>query len=415
MKINFLIRSFQYRNYRLFFGGQCISQIGNWIQTIAMSWLVYGLTSSALMLGFVGFIGQIPILFFAPLAGVLLDGWNRHRALVITKTLAMCQAFMLAALVLTGKVTITQIIVLSVFLGLVLSFEQTVSQSFVVNIVENKEDLGNAIALNTALFNAARLLGPAVAGILIVIIGEGMCFLINGICFLAIIIALLCMKIKPQKIVKQGNLLKGLKEGVAYVFDSVPMRSIIMIQAFITLVGMPFGVLMPVFVKEILGEGSGALGFIMGCSGLGSIIATFYLATRKDAACLARLIPLSATILGLGLIGSSFSRLPWISMFFALFTGFGAVLQLAAGNTILQMIVDDDKRGRVMSFSTLAFSGVYPLGSLLAGSLGEMVGVPNEFMISGILCLAGALVFVANLGSIGAIINRRLSDIGVPM
>ncbi|MCR4441102.1 MAG: MFS transporter [Peptococcaceae bacterium] len=410
--LGFLLRSLKYRNYRLYFSGQGISQVGSWIQTIAISWLVYSMTGSAFILGFVGFLSQVPVLFITPFAGVLVDRWNRHRTFIATQTMAMLQAFVLSALVLTGKIMLWHIILLSLFIGLVFSFELTVSQTFIVNIIEKREDLGNAIALNSALLNLARLLGPSLAGILIATAGEGVCFFINGASYLAVIAALLAMRIRPQPAARKRDLGKELKEGFLYVFGSLPLRSVILLQGFITLTGMPFQVLMPVFVKEILKEGPHALGFIVGSSGIGAIFATLFLAWRKDVLGLVRLIPLATGLLGLGLIASALSRLTLLSMFFAFFTGFGAIMQMAAGSTVLQRIVDDDKRGRVMSIYTIAFWGVYPLGNLLAGSLGNIIGVPNEYILSGVCCLAGSLVFAARQGSIAADVKQVLSPAG---
>lgn len=387
--------------------------MGTWVQTIALSWFIYGMTGSALSLGIVGFLSQIPVFFITPFAGVLIDRWNRYYVLIVTQVLAMLQAFILSALVLSGKVLIIHIFLLCLFFGLVTAFQLIANQTFIFNIIERREDLGNAIALNSSLFNLARMLGPSAAGILIASIGEGMCFFINGTTYLVVIIALLCMRVKPQQIVtKQRHIMKEFKEGFFYISNSVSIKSIILLQGFITLIGMPFQVLMPVFVKEILGEGPHILGYIIGFSGSGAIIGTIFLALRKDVLGLARLIPLATGLLGLGLIASSLSRLPWLSMLFALFTGFGGVLQYTTGNTILQRIVNDEKRGRVMSIYMVAFWGVYPLGNLLAGVLANMLGVANEFMISGILCIGGSLVFAAKYPSITASISRHLNIIG---
>ncbi len=401
--MRFLLRSFQYRNYRLYFGGQSVSQIGTWIQTIALSWLVYSLTGSALYLGIVGFIGQIPILVLSFLTGVLMDRWNRHRTFIATQVLTMILAFVLSALVLTGRIEIWHIIILSLLNGLVASFELTSSQTFLYHIIEKKEDIGNAIALNSMLVNLARMLGPSIAGILIASIGEGLCFFVNGASYLPVIAALLLMRVKPQPpATSKRNILKGLKEGVGYAWGSLPIISIIALQALVSLIGMPFQVLMPVFVQEILGEGPHALGFIMGCSGVGAIVATLYLATRRDPFGLVKLVPVAAAILGAGLVGSSLSRFTAVSMFFALFTGFGAILLMAVNNTVLQTIVDDDKRGRVMSLYTISFLGIYPFGNLVAGALANLIGVPNEFMLSGICCLVGSLIFASRLEVIKA-------------
>lgn len=391
-------RSFRYRNYRLFFGGQGISLVGTWIQNIAMSWLVYDLTNSALLLGIVGFAGQIPTFFLTPFAGVLADRLNRRRILLVTQTLSMIQAFILAILVLTGNVTVWHIIPLSFFLGLVNSFDMPTRQSFVVDIVDKKEDLGNAIALNSSMFNGARLIGPSIAGILLATVGEGICFLLNGLSYIAVIIALLAMKIEQkEKVNGKELLLNELKEGFTYAFGYKPIRYIIFIIGLISLVGMPYTVLMPIFAKEILNGGPHTLGFLMGASGTGALIGAVYLASRKELHDLGRNITIAVSIFGVGLIFFSLSKSFWLSMFLMLVTGFGMITQMASCNTMLQIIVDDEKRGRVMSFYTMAFMGMAPIGSLLAGSLAHIIGTPETVLVGGISCIIGSVVFAGKL------------------
>lgn len=396
--LKFILRSLHYRNYRLFFGGQGISLIGTWIQNIAMSWLVYSLTNSALLLGIVGFAGQIPTFLLTPFAGVLVDRWNRHRLLVITQTLAMLQAFILALLVLTGNVTVWHIIPLSVFLGLINAFDIPARQSFVVEIIENREDLGNAIALNSSMFNGARLLGPSIAGMLIATVGEGICFLLNGISYLAVIAALLAMRVTPKKVeIKKAHILHGLKEGFSYAFGFAPIRYILLLLSLISLVGMPYAVLMPIFAKEILHGGAHTLGFLVGFSGTGALVGALFLASRKSAGGLVKNIPLATGIFGVGLIVFSQSRVLWLSLLLMLITGFGMMVQMASCNTLIQTVVDDDKRGRVMSFYTMAFMGMAPFGSLLAGVLASKIGAPNTLLIGGIATILGAIVFAVRL------------------
>lgn len=406
--LKFILRSFHYRNYRLFFGGQGISLIGTWIQNIAMSWLVYSLTNSALLLGIVGFAGQIPTFILTPFAGVLVDRWHRHRILVVTQTLAMLQAFILALLVLTGNVTVWHIIPLSVFLGLVNAFDIPARQSFVVEIIENREDLGNAIALNSSMFNGARLLGPSIAGILIAAVGEGLCFLLNGVSYLAVIAALLAMRVIPKKIeIKKSHILHGLKEGFFYAFGFAPIRYILLLLSLISLVGMPYAVLMPIFAKEILHGGPHTLGFLVGCSGIGALVGAVFLASRKSASGLAKNIPLAAGLFGVGLIIFSQSRVLWLSLLLMLITGFGMMVQMASSNTLIQTVVDDDKRGRVMSFYTMAFMGMAPFGSLLAGGLASKIGAPNTLLIGGIATILGAIVFAVKLPFLEEALNTR--------
>jgi len=392
--LKFILRSFHYRNYRLFFGGQGISLTGTWIQNVAMSWLVYSLTNSAFLLGVVGFAGQIPAFFLTPFAGVLVDRWNRHRTLVVTQTLAMLQAFLLSFLVLTGSASIWHLIFLSFFLGLVNAVDMPARQSFVAKIIEKKEDLGNAIALNSSMFNSARLLGPSIAGMLISAVGEGICFLLNGFSYLAVIAALLAMKVKPRPVeARRANILQELKEGFAYAFGSAPIRSIIMFVAMVSLVGMPYAVLMPVFAKEILQGGPHILGFLMGFSGLGALTGSVFLASRRNSLGLVRLIPVAAGIFGAGLIAFSRSHTLWISMLLMMLTGFGLMAQMASSNTVLQTIVDDAKRGRVMAFYIMAFMGIAPFGSLLAGGLASRIGAPDTLAISGAAVILGSVLF----------------------
>ncbi|HBC91734.1 MAG TPA: MFS transporter [Pelotomaculum sp.] len=403
--LKFILRSFHYRNYLLFFSGQCISLIGTWMQNIAMSWLVYHLTGSALMLGLVGFVGQVPTFFISPFAGVLADRWNRHRILIFTQTMAMLQAFTLALLVLTKNVSIWHIIPLSVFLGLVNSLDAPARQSFVVEIVENRNDLGNAIALNSSMFNGARLVGPSVAGILISLMGEGWCFLINGVSYFAVIIALLAMRIKPFRIEgKQDNIFKNLVEGFAYVGRHAPIRYILMLLALVSLTCMPYTVLMPIFSSEILRGGPHTLGFLMGTCGMGAFIGAVFLASRQSVRGVEKNIPFAAGLFGISLIFFSQSRSLWFSLLLMLFAGFGMIVHLASCNTVIQTIVDDDKRGRVMSMYAALFMGMAPFGSLFAGTAASRFGAPNTVLVGGIACVIGSFLFAWKLPALRKII-----------
>ena len=399
-------RALNHRNYRLFFGGQGISLVGTWMQQIAMGWLVYHLTNSAFLLGVVGFSSQICSFIFSPFAGVFSDRWNRHRMLVATQTFSMIQAFILAFLTLTHVITIHQIIILSVFLGVVNAFDMPTRQSFVVEMVERREDLGNAIALNSFLFNGARLVGPSIAGIFISLLGEGMCFLLNGISFFAVIIALLAMEMKPVKREPgKTQILKGLKEGFTYGYGFVPIRSILLLLSLTSLVGMAYTTLMPVFAKDILHGTSQTYGFLMAASGMGAAIGAIYLASRKSILGLFRIIAMSSGIFGLGLIVFSFSRSLWFSLFLLLLVGYGMMVQMASSNTVLQTIVDDTKRGRVMSLYVMSFTGMGPFGSLLGGSLASKIGAPHTLIIAGASCLLGSLLFVKKLPSLREMIR----------
>jgi MFS family permease len=407
-------RSLKYRNYRLFFYGQSISLIGTWIQRITTPWLVYHLTDSVFLLGLVGFAGQIPTFLIAPFAGVLTDRWNRYHLLIVTQIAAMVQAFILAFLYLNGTIQVWQIVALSVFLGIVNAFDVPARQSFVVEMVEKKEDLGNAIALNSSMVNGARLLGPSIAGILIAFTGEGICFLLNGVSYIFVIASLLMMKIKPRVIIKKDkDVVAEMKEGFSYTFGFAPIKYLILLLALVSLMGMPYTVLMPVFAKEILHGGSHTFGFLMGASGLGALFGALYLASRKNVLGLAKLIPLAAITFGLGLIAFSFSRYFLLSMGLMVFVGLGMMLQMAATNTILQTIVEDDKRGRVMSFYTMAFMGTAPFGSFMAGSLASTLGAPNTLIVGGVSCILGAFAFTRKLPALKKAIRPIYVRLGI--
>jgi MFS family permease len=389
-----IFRSLQYQNYRYFFAGQGISLIGTWIQRIAMPWLVYDLTHSALLLGTVAFVGQLPT-FFSPLAGVITDRWNRYHLIIVTQILSMIQAFVLAILFFMGILAIWHIIVLSILLGCVNAFDVPARQSLLIDMIEKKEDLSNAIALNSTIVNGARLIGPSIAGMLIAFTGEGTCFLINGISYLAVIYYLIKMKVAPQnKNKNKKSYFKELSEGFHYTFSFLPIKYVIMLLALVSLMGMPYTVLMPIFAKEILHGSSHTFGFLMGASGMGALFGAIYLASRKSVFGLEKLIPLSSTIFGTGLVLFSFSRSFVLSLFLMVIIGGGMMLQMASSNTVLQTIVDDDKRGRVMSFYTMAFMGTIPFGSWLSGFLAEKIGTSNTVLAGGVACILGAIFYM---------------------
>ena len=396
-QVRTIARALGHRNFRLFFMGQSVSLVGTWMQRVAVGWLVYRLTDSAFLLGVVGFSAQIPAFVLAPFAGVLADRWNRHGLLILTQVLAMVQAFILAYLVLTETVVIWEIIVLSLVLGVVTAFDIPVRQSFMIEMIEEKADLGNAIALNSSMVNGARLLGPSVAGLLIATVGEGMCFLINGLSYLAVIASLLLMRIVQKNFRAQSRAWHDLKEGLTYVYRFEPIRAIILLLALMSLMGMPYIVLMPVFARDVLHGGPSALGFLMGGSGVGALAGALYLASRRGVLGLGKMIPIGAAVFGLGLISFALSRNFIWSLILLTAVGFGQMIQLATSNTLLQTMVDDDRRGRVMGFFTVAFVGMSPLGSLLAGALASVIGAPWTLFIGGAVCLVGAGVFARKL------------------
>ena len=410
----FAVRALRYRNYRLFFSGQSISLIGTWMTRIATAWLVYRLTDSALLLGIVGFAGQIPAFFLAPFAGVWIDRWDRHRTLVVTQILSMLQSFALAALALGGVINIAEIILLSLAQGLINAFDMPARQAFVVQMVEQREDLGNAIALNSSMVNAARLIGPSIAGLVIAASSEGWCFLIDGFSYIAVILSLLAMRIVPMpRPARLHAVWHDLREGFRYAANFTPIRSVLVLLALSGLVAMPYTVLMPIFAGGVLHGGPHTLGFLMGAAGVGALISATLLALRKSVRGLGRVIPISAAIFGAGLIGFSLSRTLWLSLLLMLFTGGGMMQQMAASNTILQTIVDDDKRGRVMSFYSMAFLGMTPFGSLIEGAAANRFGAPATLTVGGILCIAGAAWFASQLPALRAAIRPVYARLGI--
>lgn len=398
LQLKAILRALKYRNFRLFFLGQSISLIGTWMQRIALAWLVYRLSDSALLLGVVGFASQIPTFFIAPIAGVFADRLNRHRILILAQTAAMMQALLLAFLVLTDTIQIWHIILLSIFLGVINGFDMPTRQSFMVEMIDDRRDLSNAIALNSSMVNGARLLGPSLAGVLIAASGEGICFLINGLSYGAVILSLVMMKVGRRKNHStSSNIRQELKEGLNYVAGFEPIWAILLLFAIISLMGMPYVVLMPVFARDILHGGPLSLGLLMGSSGVGALTGALYLASRKTVLGLDKLIPAFAIIFGLGLAGFAFSKFFILSMLLMYFLGIGMMIQMAGSNTLLQTIVEDDKRGRVMSFYTMAFMGMQPVGSLIAGSLASHIGAPWTVFTGAVACIIAAIIFVRRL------------------
>jgi MFS family permease len=407
-------RALRHRNFRLFFAGQSISLIGTWMTRVATSWLVYRLTGSAWLLGVVGFAGQIPTLVLAPFAGVLVDRLDRRNLLIWTQTLAALQSLAMAALTLAKIVSIHEIIWLSALQGLINAFDMPARQAFLVQMVEDKRDLSNAIALNSSIVNMARLVGPALAGFIIGIVGEGYCFAIDGVSYLAVIASLAVMHVHapPAKPVV-SSMLAQLKEGWTYVSGFRPIRTILLLFALLSLMGMPFMVLMPIFASNVLHGGPDTLGFLLGASGVGAFISAVSLAFRKTVRGLTSMIQISAFLFGIGLICFGLSQELPLSIFLMLIVGFGMMQGMAASNTVIQTLVPEDKRGRVMSYYTMAFVGMTPFGSLLAGSLAHRLGAPNAVIITGAFCLAGAVWFSTQLKSIRSIMRPIYVEMGI--
>jgi MFS family permease len=402
------------RNYRLFFSGQSVSLVGTWMTRVATSWLVYRLTKSALLLGLVGFSGQIPILILGPIAGVWVDRWNRHRVLVVTQALSMLQSFALAVLALSGRITFWEIFGLSLFQGAVNAFDMPGRQAFVIEMVEAREDLANAIALNSSMVNASRLVGPSLAGIIIAAAGEGYCFLIDGVSYIAVIVSLLLMRLTPAPSkAKAESVLTELRQGWEYVTGFIPIRAILLLLALVSLVGMPYTVLMPIFAGKVLHGGPHTLGFLMSAAGMGALAGAVVLARRESVVGLGRIIPLTAGLFGLALACFSLSRWLWLSLLLMILTGYGFMQQMASSNTILQTIVEEDKRGRVMSFYSMAFQGAAPFGSLMAGAVASRIGAPRTLAIGGCLCVLGAVWFSRQLPRLRAVIRPIYLRLGI--
>jgi MFS family permease len=401
-----MLRAFRYRNYRLFFGGQIVSLIGTWISTTAMSWLVYRLTGSALLLGVIGFSSQIPSFLLTPIAGIFVDRWNRHRLLVGTQAASMTISFILAALTLSHRITIPWLIVVSVFQGIVNAFDMPGRQTFVVGLIEEKRDLANAIALNSSMFNAARLVGPSVAGTIIALSSEGWCFLIDGFSYLSVIAALLAMRL-PRRVAvatRHESPLAQFREGWRYAYGSRPIRRVIQLIALVCLAGAPYVTLMPVFAGEVLGGGANTLGFLMTAAGGGALLGALWLASRTvtTTPALSRNIVAAGIIFSCGLAAFGFSRVLWLSIALMVVVGFGMIVLIASSNTLLQTIVEDAKRGRVMSFFLMAYFGTAPFGSLAAGAVSARIGAPYTLAIGGAICLAGVVWFALRLPLVAA-------------
>ncbi|MBE9051242.1 MFS transporter [Nostocales cyanobacterium LEGE 11386] len=411
-----LLPALRSKNYRLFFAGQGISLIGSWMTHLATIWLVYYLTNSPLMLGVVGFTSQIPSFFLAPFGGVFVDRFSRYRTLISTQILAMIQSLALAALALTGTIQVWHIIGLSLFQGLINSVDSPARQAFVPELVEHREDLANAIAINSTMINGAQLIGPAIAGLLIASIGAAYCFLIDGLSYIAVITALLAMNIKPRQIsLKIGNPLQKIAEGFVYAFSFPSIRAILLLSALVSLMGLQYTILVTIFAEEILQGSAETLGFLMVASGVGASAGGIYLATRQTILGIGKLIALAPAILGVGLIAFSLSRFLPLSLFIMLFIGLGTILQIAASNTFLQTIVEDDKRGRLMSLYTMSFLGMIPLGHLLGGFLANRIGADNTLFIDGIVCILGSIIFYRKLPELKQTIRTVYEQKGISM
>lgn len=407
-------RALRHRNFKLFFFGQGISVIGTWMTRLATSWLVYRMTHSALLLGVVGFSGQIVSFLLGPFAGVWVERLNRRKLLVWTQALAAVQSLALAALTLAHVINLWEIIALSAFQGLINAFDMPGRQSFLVRMVEDRRDLSNAIAINSSMANGARLIGPAIAGIVIGAMGEGWCFLIDGISYFAVIVSLVLMRIKPLDIQRTSSSMAGqMREGWDYVRSFRPIRTILLLFALISLMGWPYAVLLPIFAGQVLHGSAYTLGWLTGASGVGALISGLSLAIRKSVAGLTRMVQIAAAMLGSALILFGLSRVLWTSLVLMLFVGFGLMQCAAASNTIIQALVTEDKRARVMSYYTMAFFGAAPFGSLLAGALAHRIGAPHTVIVTGACCVAGSIWFTLERPKIRAVMRPIYREMGL--
>ncbi|MEP6944585.1 MAG: MFS transporter [Acidobacteriota bacterium] len=385
-------RALRHRNFQLFFAGQFVSLTGTWMQSVAQSWLIYRLTGSVVLLGLIGFASQIPVFVLAPFGGAVADRYNRRRILICTQAFAMLLAFVLAVLTLTGNIQIWHLFVIATGFGIANAFDIPTRQAFAVDMV-GKEDLINAIALNSSMFNGARIVGPAIAGILVAAVGEGWCFLLNAISYIAVIVGILMMRITHIARPRTVSTLTHIAEGFGYVYRTKPVRDLLLMLGLVSLMGTPYAVLMPIFADKFLGGGASTLGLLMGASGLGALIAALALASRRQIYGLGKWVIFGCGGLGVSLILFSISTNVYLSCAFLIPVGFTMMTQMSSSNTLVQAMIPDELRGRVMSVYSMMFMGVAPIGALLAGALAGVVGAPETVAIGGIVCIIGAIFF----------------------
>jgi MFS family permease len=410
MKLPATLRALQYRNFQLFFSGQLISLIGTWMQNVAQAWLVYRLTGSSVLLGAIGFAGQIPSFLFSPVAGIVADRYSRHRVVIATQTASMLLAFALAGVVLGGVVQIWHIFVLAALLGVVNAFDIPARQSFMVEMV-GRNDLMNGIALNSSMFNASRVVGPAIAGILVAGIGEGWCFFANAVSYIAVIIGLFLMKLPPSQRTKpEGSPVSHIIEGFRWVIHNTPVHAILMLLGVVSLTGTPYSVLMPIFADRILHGGARALGTLMGATGIGALAAALLMASRRSLKGLGSWVAISAASFGACLIAFAFSHLYWLSIAILTPVGFAMMIEMASSNTLIQSMVPDRLRGRVMAVYSMMFMGMAPIGSLLAGAAADRLGAPLTVAAGGLICMAAAGVFAIFLPHIRVHARRLIQE-----
>jgi MFS family permease len=413
-RLAFAVRALRYRNFRLFLTGQSISLVGNWMQQVAMGWLVYRLTNSAFLLGLVAFGAQGPSFILAPFAGVLADRLNRRRMIIAAQAVMMVQASILTALVITDSVQFWHVLALSTVFGCASAFDIPARQSFLLEMIDNRQDLPNAIALNSSIFNAARLVGPAIAGFMIAQFGEGVAFLCNSLSYIAVLAALFAIRVTPRpRKPGKARIFATLHEGFSYAFNFAPIRDVLLLVAVVALFGVPYSVLMPVIAVNTLHGDARTLGFLMSATGFGALAGALFLAARESVRGLSRVVVSSATLFGFSLIGLAFSRWLPLSCALLVLVGFGLMVQMAASNTFLQTVVHDDKRGRIMSLYTMAFIGIAPFGSLLAGALAERIGAAVTIAAGGAVCLVGVLLFARRIPVFRELVRPIYRELGI--
>jgi MFS family permease len=386
------LRALRHRNFQLFFSGQLISLIGTWMQSVAQAWLVYRMTNSALLLGSVGFASQIPVFLMAPFGGITADRMNRRRLVIATQISSMILAGILAWLTLSGRVQVWHVFALAATLGVVNAFDIPGRQAFLVDMV-GKEDLMNAIALNSSMFNGARVIGPAVAGILVARIGEGWCFAANAISYIAVIIGLLLMRVRSSRRISNHSPIEDIVEGFRWVNRTRVIRALLLLIGLVSLVGMPYTVLMPIFADRILHGGARGLGILMGATGVGALFGALTLAAKTGVKGLGRWVAITCASLGISLVCFSFSRSFWLSVALLLPAGYSMMLQMACSNTLIQTMVPDELRGRVMSLYSMMFMGMAPFGAFFGGALAHRIGAPVTVAVGGVACVIGAIWF----------------------
>ncbi len=402
------VRALRHRNFQLFFSGQLISLVGTWMQNIAQDWLVYRLTGSSLLLGVVAFVSQIPIFLLAPVAGIVADRYNRHRIVIATQSASMGLALTLATLTLTGRIRVWEIMVLASLLGVVNAFDVPARQAFLIDMV-GREDLLNAIGLNSSMFNSARIVGPAIAGIVVASVGEGWCFFANGISYIAVIAGLLMMRLtRRASLQHHGSALENMIEGFRFARHTAPVRALLMLIGFVSLAAMPYTVLMPIFAGRILHGGARELGMLMGATGVGALLGALTLASKSGVEGLGKWVWRAASVFGASLIFFAWSHHLWLSMAFLIPVGFGMMLQMACTNTLLQVMVPDRLRGRVMSLYSMMFIGMGPIGGLLGGALAARIGAPWTVSIGGLICLIGGAIFARRLPAMRGVARQLI-------